>query len=132
MEYKQFHVEGLFGLYNHTIDFSTNNELNKRASIIMLHGKNGVGKTTILRMIEGLMKLDFSVFREVKFHSSFLKFSNQQLLEVKSTYDENKALSYLTVKYRDVEVKLHPHKVGPFVPEEQINQMTSPKKTIQD
>lgn len=112
MEYKQFYVEGLFGLYDHTIDFSTSTTPDKRASIIMLYGKNGVGKTTILRMLEGFMRLDFTVFREVSFHKAHLRFSNNQTISVKGVYNDQKILLYLDVQYRKAKVKLHPKKAG--------------------
>jgi ABC-type cobalamin/Fe3+-siderophores transport system ATPase subunit len=114
MEFKQFFVQGLFGLYNHTIDFAASNTQNKRASIIMLFGKNGIGKTTILRMIEGLMKLDFNVFREIKFNNAYLKFSNDETISVASIYNKQKELQYLRVKYKDVEVLLNPKEKGPL------------------
>jgi predicted ATPase len=122
MEYKQFYIEGLFGLYNHTIDFSTSITPNKRASIIMLYGKNGIGKTTILRMIEGFMQLDFTVFREVKFNRAFLKFSNNEAISVTAIYNANKVLKYLQVDYKKIRVKLDPKKTGPLNPKEEDNQ----------
>lgn len=122
MEYKQFYVEGLFGLYNHTIDFSSSKTPDKRASIIMLHGKNGVGKTTILRMIEGLMELDFTVFREVKFKKTTLTFSNDETLSVASSYNDKNDLQYLLVEYKKNKVKLNPLKIGPLNEKEDANQ----------
>ncbi len=119
MEYKQFFVEALFGLYTHTIDFETSNTPDKRASIIMLYGKNGIGKTTVLRMIEGLMRLDFTVFREIFFNEAHLKFSNNATISVKGIY-KKKELLYLAVKYKDAEVKLHPKKKGPLDQEKGI------------
>lgn len=122
MEYKQFFVEGLFKLYTHTIDFNTTNALDKKASIIMLYGKNGIGKTTILRMIDGLMKLDFTVFREIHFKKAHLKFSNNAAISVKGFYKEEN-LQYLLVKYKNFEVKLHPKDKGPLnEKKEAINQ----------
>lgn len=41
-------VQGLFGLFNHVID------LNLDSRVTVLHGPNGVGKTTLLRMLVAL------------------------------------------------------------------------------
>ena len=51
-------------------------------SLVILHGRNGVGKTTLLRMLDGLMRLDFDVFREVPFVSSGLRFNSGQQITV--------------------------------------------------
>jgi len=122
MEFKEFYVEGLFDLYNHRIDFAKSKSSEKRASIIMLYGKNGVGKTTVLRMIEGLMQLDFTVFRQISFKTAFLKFSNNHSVSVKSVKDNDDNLTYLEVEYNGMIVKLDPSKVGALNSEEIINQ----------
>ena len=114
MEFKQFYVEGLFGLYNHTIEFSTSKTSSEKASIVMIYGNNGVGKTTILRMIEGLMTLNFNIFRQIRFSIARLSFSNEKIIRIKSIYNKNKDLDYLDVKYGEKSVKLHPKETGPF------------------
>jgi predicted ATP-binding protein involved in virulence len=42
-------VEGLFGLYNHTI------ELNREERITIIHGPNGVGKTVLFKLTDALL-----------------------------------------------------------------------------
>ena len=123
MEYKEFYVEGLFGLYNHSINFSLVKSSEKRASIIMLYGKNGIGKTTVLRMIEGLMQLDFTVFRQLNFRRAYLKFSNNETISVTANYDISNVLEYLEVEYRNTKVKLNPNEVGTLNPSEEQNQV---------
>ena len=82
MKLKEFYIEGLFDLYNHTIDFTNQNSPEKGANVIMIYGKNGVGKTTILRMIDGFMTLNFDEFRKTKFKSAHLVFSNSNIIKV--------------------------------------------------
>ena len=73
MKISKFEVIGLFDLYNHILDFeidSDNASSDDKASVIMLFGSNGIGKTTILRMIDGLMTLDFDIFSISKFRKA--------------------------------------------------------------
>lgn len=57
MRLKSFQIEGLFGLFNHAIEFN----LDERITII--HAPNGYGKTVILKMIEGFFGGSLGVFR---------------------------------------------------------------------
>ncbi|MEK4669008.1 AAA family ATPase [Niallia sp. FSL R7-0271] len=63
---KKVVIEGLFGYLTYPIDFST-----KDSNVILLHGPNGSGKTTIFEMIKGISNLDFGVF----FSTPFTKFT---------------------------------------------------------
>lgn len=131
MEFKQFYVEGLFGLYNHTIDFLESRTPEKRASIVMLYGKNGIGKTTVLRMIDGLMRLDFTVFREISFRKAYLKFTHSTIV-VQGNFNLAGGLEYLDVEYYGNKVKLHPKEPGPLNVEENYNQEKVRKKYRED
>lgn len=98
MKLKEFYIEGLFDLYNHTIDFTNQSASDNGANVIMIYGKNGVGKTTILRMIDGFMTLNFDEFRKSKFKSAHLVFSNSNIIKVsKINLDKQ---SYLEVSYK--------------------------------
>ena len=69
-------VDGLFGLYNHRIDL----ELNDR--VTFLHGPNGVGKTTILKMIDAVLNDRFDYFRSIPFKRLLLHFDDETKLEL--------------------------------------------------
>ncbi len=77
-------VHGLFSRYTHRIPLSTVSEYGSSASVVILYGPNGVGKTTILRMLDAIIRLDFDVFREVPFSECWLEFNTGQRLNVKS------------------------------------------------
>ncbi|MBR4265557.1 MAG: AAA family ATPase [Bacteroidales bacterium] len=60
MNIKSFSIEGLFNRFNHRIEFKNN--------ITIIIGKNGVGKTTCLELLNSLFSGDFSKLREVPYH----------------------------------------------------------------
>ena len=73
---KRVEVDGLFGIYNHFIDLQLNNR------VTLLHGPNGVGKTTVLKMIDALLTREFSYFRRVPFERLLLGFHDGAELEL--------------------------------------------------
>ena len=70
-------VDGLFGIYDHRFEL----ELNSR--VTLLHGPNGVGKTTILKMVDALLTERFAYFRTISFGRLLLGFEDGAELEVK-------------------------------------------------
>jgi ABC-type phosphate/phosphonate transport system ATPase subunit len=75
-------VHKLFGKYDHKVALPISAEDNIMPSVVILYGLNGIGKTTVLRMFDGLMRLDFDVFREVPFGTCYLDFNTGQRLQV--------------------------------------------------
>ncbi|QGH32606.1 AAA family ATPase [Gracilibacillus salitolerans] len=59
---KKIYVEKLFGYLDYPIDFSE-----QKNNIVLLHGPNGSGKTTIFEMIKGISDLDFRIFISTPF-----------------------------------------------------------------
>jgi len=84
LQLEELTIEGLFDHFDHRVVFPTSSEEEEDAipSLVILHGRNGVGKTTILRMIDGLMQLNFDVFREVPFSLCSLLFTTGDRLSV--------------------------------------------------
>lgn len=107
MQLAKFRVDDLFGIYNHEIPFVTTGEDTNDVSVVIVHGYNGVGKTTTLQMIAGILKLDFSAFRKVPFSKAVLTFSTGESLTVISEGGES-----LRVEFGDLSVQLHPERPG--------------------
>src|SRR5436305_15074222 len=111
MRLSSLEVTGLFGIHNHRLEFPQSDEDNPKPTIMILYGANGVWKTTLLRMLNGIMHLDFNPFRSVPFASCRLTLSDQAVVDVRPTSD--KTLTHLDVTFRDHTVQLHPTKPGP-------------------
>ena len=86
-------VDGLFGIYDHRID------LNLKDRVTLLHGQNGVGKTTVLRMISAFLRNDITYFGRIPFRRFLLAFQDGSSLEIISA-DPNteNGMEVLTLK----------------------------------
>ena len=69
-------VDRLFGIYDHRID------LNLPDRVTLLHGQNGVGKTSVLRMINALLRNDITYFGQIPFARFLLAFQDDCSLEL--------------------------------------------------
>ena len=88
-------VDGLFGVYDHRIDLKLTDH------ITLLHGQNGVGKTTVLQMINALLQGDIAYFSRVPFTRFFLVFqggSNLELMPNNTNSKNNTATLTLTTE----------------------------------
>jgi energy-coupling factor transporter ATP-binding protein EcfA2 len=110
MQLAEFVVSGLFDATTHHLRFPTSREEEPAASVTILHGPNGIGKTTILRMLDGLMKLDFTIFRQVPFFEASLAFTSGDRIIVRRNAEQTN-LS-LIVRFKSHEVRLHPEHSG--------------------
>ena len=82
MQLRRFEVDRLFGLFDHAFDFPEPSEDDPRPAVVVLHGPNGVGKTTILRMLEGMMTLSFGPFRRAPFAEARLTLNTGSTISV--------------------------------------------------
>jgi predicted ATP-binding protein involved in virulence len=73
---KQFKVDGLFGLFNHTIRFDP------EKNITIIHAPNGYGKTIILQMISGFFGGSLSIFGTVEFRAVTFELSDGGVLSI--------------------------------------------------
>jgi predicted ATP-binding protein involved in virulence len=68
MRVKTIQIDGLFGMFNHVIPLNTDQR------ITILHGPNGVGKTTVLRLITDLFSKRFYAVRTINYRSLRVEF----------------------------------------------------------
>jgi len=77
-------VHGLFGKYTHKIPLPTSSPGDDSfPSVLILYGPNGIGKTTVLKMLNGLIRLDFDIFRRIPFDTCHLEFTTGDRLFVR-------------------------------------------------
>ncbi|MFZ2727583.1 MAG: AAA family ATPase [Methylococcaceae bacterium] len=81
---KSITVKRLFNQFDHHIDF------NQEERITILHGINGVGKTTILRMINNLFNARIYNFNEIPFTTFTVELSNGNQIKVEKKQYKNK------------------------------------------
>lgn len=103
----KFRIEKLFGKFTHKIDIKRDASAVNESRVIILTGRNGIGKTTIVNMIAGMLNLDFDWFRRVPFIKGELTLSGNHSLSVE--YNEE----YLLVKFDGLEAKLNKEETGP-------------------
>jgi len=75
---------GIFGETKKLV-FPVSSNSAREPNILILSGKNGSGKTTILRMLFGIQRLDFDVFRQIPFLDAALELSDGSSLTVHHT-----------------------------------------------
>ena len=110
MQIEAFEVSGLFGAFDRVIPFSTHGDDDPELSLVLLHGPNGSGKTSSLRMIDGFMSLKFDAFRQIPFERSTLRFSTGDQI----TVSKEETGAPLHVHFHDHSVVLHPELSGPL------------------
>lgn len=76
MKIKQVSVKKLFGMFNHLIPF------NERERITIIYGVNGIGKTAILRMINGFFNARYSEIRSTPFTEFAIWFDDGSLISI--------------------------------------------------
>ncbi|MFC9427249.1 AAA family ATPase [Streptomyces sp. NPDC056987] len=82
MDLYELRIENLFDEFTHVIQFNTIDGLT------LLHGANGVGKTTVLKIIDALANRRFSLLRSIHFSGLQARFSNGQTLAVARKADQ--------------------------------------------
>jgi hypothetical protein len=134
MQLKTFTVEGLFNRYDHTIHFPLRAEGSTEPSLVLLCGPNGIGKTTILHMLEGFKRLDFMPFRKVPLRAARLTFSNNMSIQVRphkrKVGGQNQRC--LHVNYGRLQADLHPDHTGALLEKDKETLKSFRKKFFAD
>ena len=81
MKIKQVSVTKLFGMFNHIIPFNLNEH------ITIIHGSNGLGKTALLRIINGFFNNRFSELRSIPFEQFKIDFDDDSSLRITRSPD---------------------------------------------
>ena len=76
MRIKQITVKHLFGIFDHTIN------LNMEERITIIHGKNGFGKTSILRLVNGFFNSKYSEIRAIPFQKFTIIFDDKSFVDI--------------------------------------------------
>lgn len=69
-------ITRLFGMFDHNIPFNVDDR------ITIIHGPNGVGKTTILRLIADLFSMRFNSLRTTPYEQLNINFDNNSILSI--------------------------------------------------
>ncbi|WP_018211150.1 AAA family ATPase [Desulfitobacterium hafniense] len=96
MKIEKIRVNGLFGLLNHEINMRVND------NITIIHGPNGFGKTTLLKMINALLNINFLELHIIPFEQFELFFSDGSRLLVNK--NENNRETRSTKQIRNLEI----------------------------
>lgn len=81
MKIREIEIKSLFGYFDHRIPLKENDR------ITIIHGPNGVGKTTILRLVSDLFKRQFLSLLVTPFDRIVIRFSPKGSLTVVRTKD---------------------------------------------
>ena len=78
-------VRGLFDMYDHEI------HLNLDDRVTLLHGPNGMGKTTLLQMVNAFMSENLIFFARIPMQSFTMRFHDSTKIELSSNGSNNTA-----------------------------------------
>jgi len=84
MRIEKISVKGLFGLFDHTV------RLNLGERITFIHGANGLGKTALLRLLDGVFNSKYSELAAVPFSKFEINFENSTRMSVHKTSKSTK------------------------------------------
>lgn len=76
MRISQISTTKLFGTFNHKIN------LNLEEKITIIHGPNGVGKTTLLRLVDAIFNKQGDEIRSIPFEKLSVKFDDGSLFTI--------------------------------------------------
>ena len=94
MKIKQVQYEKLFGFFDYSIDF--------HETVTIIHGPNGCGKTTMLKIIDAVFNKKLEVLKTTDFKSVQFLFSDSTILKIErkrayldATHEGNTGIVYL-------------------------------------
>lgn len=101
MRIKRVEVQDLFGMFDHVIPFNLGDR------ITIMHGANGLGKTAILKMINGFFNSRYSDLRSTPFKEFRIDFEDESVIVISKgrsnsgeSEREGDSSSELAIEYR--------------------------------
>lgn len=91
MRITKISVKGLFGMFDHEIP------LNQESRITIVYGPNGVGKTVLMRMVDGLFNYGYQLIGSIPFDLLRIEFDSGAFV----TVEKVKAAERLFIVYVD-------------------------------
>jgi len=95
MRISKISVTKLFGIFNHPVS------LNMEDKITIIHGMNGIGKTTLLRLINGFFNSQYSEILSIPFEEFRLDFDNGSHLQI------TKVIGKVSKKKKEMKLIFH-------------------------
>jgi predicted ATP-binding protein involved in virulence len=110
-------VTKLFGTFDHVIP------LNVDERITIIHGKNGVGKTSLLKLINGFFNLKYSEIRAIPFAEFRIDFDDQSYASIRKLEVEDEKIkdSDRKIEFSFVDSKKNPQ--DSFIPDMQAERL---------
>ncbi len=91
MRIKSIHIDSLFGYFNHKIEM--------KDKITIIHGLNGYGKTTILKILDSIFNKNYEELVFIPFKTITLEFSeDNKLIFTKKTIKKKKNLDAIEIE----------------------------------
>ncbi len=95
MQIDRIQILNLFGMFDHDIKLKTKDRLT------IIHGPNGVGKTTILKLIKDIFDGKFFAINPVPFKKVIITFKNRKKIEI--TKEPKTQIHFKVIKGRKTE-----------------------------
>ncbi|MEZ2280029.1 MAG: AAA family ATPase [Microcoleus sp.] len=133
MRINKISVTKLFGVFNHPVS------LNLEDRITIIHGPNGVGKTALLRLINGFFNSQYSELFSIPFAEFIVNFddcSHLQITKSVPTSSDDKKHQQLTLDFWGCDGKLQSDQIPPTsrnltsILDDKINELTFMQKKM--
>ncbi|MDM8524769.1 AAA family ATPase [Desulfococcaceae bacterium HSG8] len=116
---KNIFIENLFGFLNHDINLTDE-------GVTFIHGPNGCGKTTLLRLIESFFRWNVSSLFEINFENMTISYSTgesiviQKHKKIKNYEEERLEFPILNFSIANAETNFEPFEISRDVKESEV------------
>lgn len=101
MRIKEFSVTNLFGIFNYIIP------LNMEDRITIIHGQNGFGKTTLLKLIHAIFNSRYYELKSIPFQELKILFDDDSILKVNQSINkkDDEGNNEVIISWKEVKQK---------------------------